>query len=134
MVLVVLLPARPACAEEASKAKEHFDKGVLLYKNQDYDAALVEFMAAHEAKPHFAVRYNVGITPYKLHRYVEAFDELKSYLLEGGDGIEEERRVEALQIMKELRSLVGTLDVVCEVPGAVLRIDGVKSLRAASPS
>jgi len=126
--LAVLLLGIAARAEEPiEEAKEHFEKGVKLFKNADYDAALVEFKQAYKAKSHVAVRYNIGITLYKLHRYGEAFEELESYMFEGGDEIPDERRDEVVEILKELESLLGTLKVSCDVEEARLYVDGWES-------
>ncbi|MBW2263755.1 MAG: tetratricopeptide repeat protein, partial [Deltaproteobacteria bacterium] len=128
LLLTALLCSGHAHAEQPiEEAKEHFAKAVKLFKNQDYDAALVEFKQAYKAKPHFAVRYNIGITLYKLHRYKEAFKELESYMFQGGDEILDERRDEVVEILKDLESLLGTLKVTCNVEGATLFLDGWES-------
>jgi hypothetical protein len=128
LFLAVLIAAATVHAEQPiEEAKDHFEKGVKLFKNEDYDAALVEFKQAYKAKPHFAVRYNIGITLYKLHRYKEALEELESYMFQGGDELLDERRDEVVEILKELESLLGTLKVVCDVEGATLSVDGWES-------
>jgi hypothetical protein len=106
------------------KAKVHFEKGVELFKNDDYEAALVEFKAAYRAKPHYAVRYNIGICLYKLHRYGEANVELGAYLAEGGDDVPAAKKEEVESIMRDIDQLLGTLKVECDVEGATLLIDG----------
>ncbi len=125
ILLVGVLHASPARAQVATEeAKERFDNGVILFKAGNYEGALVEFEAAYEAQPHFAVRYNIGITLYKLHRYLEAYVELEAYLLEGGSGIDEERQVEVQETLKALKKFVGVLEVRCEVEGARLIVEG----------
>ncbi|MBW2264248.1 MAG: hypothetical protein JRG91_19965, partial [Deltaproteobacteria bacterium] len=82
LVAAALVLARPCAAEETSQGAVHFDRGVELFHNGDYEGALVEFRAAYESEPHFRVRYNIGISLYELHRYIEAKEEQESYLLE----------------------------------------------------
>lgn len=126
LVVVILLwtVVREARAEEKSEAAEHFQKGVSLFKAEDYDGALAEFTTAYEAKPHFAVRYNLGICLYKLHRYAEAQVQMSSYLVEGGDEVPADKREEIEAILEDLEDLVGMLKVNCNVKGAELVIDG----------
>lgn len=125
IALISLMGAGAAAAgDEKAEAKERFEKGVSLFKDEDFEAALVEFRAAYNAKPHFAVRYNVGICLFKLHRYTEAALELKAYLEEGGKKVPKGKKKEVRAILKELESLVGTLMVTCPVEGAEVWVDG----------
>ncbi len=125
LILVLLLQAHPALAADATEqAKEHFDKGVELFKNDDFSGALVEFRAAYKAQPHFAVRYNVGITLYKLQRYGDAHAELTAYLEEGAGQIPDDKSKEVEDILSSLKSLLGTLTVKTAVDGATLLVDG----------
>ena len=121
----ILLGTAAAQAEDAKeKASVHFEKGVSLFKNEDYKAALVEFEAAYEAQPHFAVRYNVAICLYKLKRYGDAADQIQRYLSEGGDKIPSDKKKEIEEIYAELESLVGSLTVLSNVAGAQVLVDG----------
>jgi hypothetical protein len=121
----ILLGAPTAHAEDTkAKASEHFEKGVALFKNQDFTAALVEFEAAYEAQPHFAVRYNVAICLYKLKRYGDAADQIQRYLSEGGDRIPADKKKEIEEIYAELESLVGSLTVLSSVAGARVLVNG----------
>ncbi len=122
--LLSMLVTAPAAADQKAEAKERFEKGVALYNNADYGAALVEFRAAYAAMPHFAVRYNLGITLYKLHRYAEAMDELLAFLAEGQNDIEEARREEVEALVGELGSYVSLVTFTCNVAGAKLFLNG----------
>ena len=124
LLLLASLP-RVSLAEDATlEAQQRFEKGVVLFKAGDYEGALVEFRAAYKAKPHFAVRYNVGITLYKLHRYGEASQELQVYFIEGKGEIPKAKLSEVKEILSELESLVGSVDVTCGVEGAEILVDG----------
>ena len=93
---------------DKEKAGKHFEKGVELFNNGDYEAALVEFEAAYEAHPHYAVRYNLGITLYKLHRYGAAVGQIEKYLVEGGG--------EGERILADLEDLLGQMVAIREIP------------------
>lgn len=123
LVLSTISTAASAVDEKEAAAK-HFEKGVSLFKNEDYAAALIEFEAAYEAKPHFAVRYNLAICLYKLHRYAEAANQIQRYLSEGGDEVPPEKRLEVESILEEMEALVGSVEVDCNVPDADVYVDG----------
>jgi tetratricopeptide (TPR) repeat protein len=115
-------PCRASSGTE--EASERFEKGVKLYKSGDYTAALVEFKAAYAAEPHYAVKYNIGVTLYHLHRYSEARVQLEGFLAEAGDAIEPERRTEVEQLLDELSGLVSTVTFTCNAPRAKLFLNG----------
>jgi hypothetical protein len=106
------------------EAKERFEKGVGLFKDGDFEAALVEFRAAYEAMPHYGVRYNLGVTLQNLHRYAEAMEEFVAFLDEGGSKIGKKKRQEVEGFIEELESLVSTLRITCNVEGARLFLNG----------
>jgi hypothetical protein len=123
-VVLGLLVAMPVRAQDTEDAGKRYDKGVQLFKSGNFEGALVEFRAAYESAPHFKVRFNIGVTLYHLHRYVEAEAELKAFIKEGGDGVDADNLTEAEAILYELAQLIGTLTVDCDVKGAVLIVDG----------
>jgi hypothetical protein len=123
IVVAVLLWSTPSPAQKNPLASQHFDKGVSLFNNEDYEGALVEFKAAYSAEPHYAVRYNIGVCLYKLHRYSEAQVEMSAFLEEGGKSVSGKKRTEIEGMLEELKSFVGFLDVDCNVAGAQLHID-----------
>jgi hypothetical protein len=111
-------------ASPKQEAKERFEKGVTLFKDGDYEAALVEFRAAYAALPHNSVRYNLGVTLQNLHRYAEARQEFEAFLEEGGAGIDKKKKQEVEGFLEELESLVSTLRLGCNVTGAKLFLNG----------
>lgn len=124
IALAALTWAADVTAQDKAQAHERFDKGVNLFKEEDFEGALVEFMSAYQAAPHFAVHYNIGICLYKLHRYPEAQEEIQLYLEEGGDEVDPAKKKEVEKILVELENLVGQLVVTCDVAGAQLYVDG----------
>lgn len=110
--------------DEKAEAAKHFEKGVSLFKNEDYAAALIEFEAAYEAHPHFAVRYNLAVCLYKLHHYADAANQIQRYLSEGGDDVPKSKRIEVEGILEEMESLVGSIKVKCNVEDADVFVNG----------
>ncbi len=117
-----------AAADQTDTAKKHFEKGVTLFNNDDFEGAFVEFKSAYEAKPHFAVRYNLGICLFKLHRYEEAASEMNAYIAEGGSSLPADKKKEIEDYLVELESLVGYVDFEGGVEGAKVLVDGKQRL------
>jgi len=63
--LACLLAAGTALAqasgEEGGEAKEHFSKGVLLFDEGKFAAALDEFKKSYDLNPHGMILYNIGM-------------------------------------------------------------------------
>ncbi|MBW2264196.1 MAG: PEGA domain-containing protein, partial [Deltaproteobacteria bacterium] len=122
---VLLAFAPPAGADEAKKAaKQHFNDGVKLYKNDDFTGALAEFLKAYELKPHHAVLYNIANCQKNLEDYAPALMNFREYLEEGGDKIPAGRRKEVGKSIDELLELLSQVTLTSNVEGAVVLIDG----------
>jgi tetratricopeptide (TPR) repeat protein len=103
------------------EAARHFQRGVTLYGEADYRAALVEFKRAYELAPNAAVLYNVGETEYQLQDYAGALTTFKRYLLEASPT--ETHRPEVESNIEVLRARVGRLGIQTTPPGADISID-----------
>lgn len=105
----------PAAVADAGR---HFQRGVTMYNEADYRAALVEFRRAYEIAPNPAVLYNIGQTYYQLQNYAAALVALGRYLTEAGNGASHRREVE--QTIDILQTRVGKVSITtsqrdCEV-------------------
>jgi hypothetical protein len=112
--------AQPA-APPAAEAAKHFQRGVTLYNEADYRAALVEFRRAYETAPNAAVLYNIGQTYYQLQNYAAALVALGRYLTEAGSGAPHRREVE--QTIDTLQTRVGKVAISTSAPGADITVD-----------
>jgi hypothetical protein len=118
-------PAPSAAAQ--AQARLHFQQGVALYKERNYDAALAEFQGAYAISAEPIVLYNLGLTYKALFRYGEAVDTLEKYLADSaarGQAVTKARRAEVEGLAAEMRSLLADVTMVVRPPDAVLRIDG----------
>lgn len=130
-VLVLgLLTSGPALAAEDAKEKEaatRFQRGVGLYKDGDYEAALIEFKAAYKLSPIFEVLYNLGLTQRRLFQYGEAVKSLNDYLVQGGKKVSAARREAVRKELEEIRQLTAEVTVVVEGDGeATISVDGAE--------
>jgi tetratricopeptide (TPR) repeat protein len=124
---VVLLLANgwsPSAAADESSAREagkHFQRGVALYGEADYRAALVEFKRAYVLSPNASVLYNVGETEYQLQDYAGALVTFERYL--GESSPLEPHRGEVEGNVDVLKARVGHVSITTTPPGADVTID-----------
>src|SRR3954470_7819868 len=52
--------AAPAQSEKVKEATTRFERGLALYDDGDFDAALVEFNRAYSLSPTYKILYNIG--------------------------------------------------------------------------
>jgi hypothetical protein len=113
----------PAAAESVARARQHFRRGVQLYEEDDFRAALIEFNRAYQIAPNPAVLYNVGQSYYQLRDYASALATLEKYVREAGDQMADDRRAQVQGELKELRGRVAHVTVRTNVADAELTID-----------
>jgi hypothetical protein len=119
--------AAPAGAGGVDDARAHYKRGVELFAEQNYSAALVEFRRAYEIAPNFSVLYNIAQIHYQLRDYAEAYRTFQSYMTEGGNKVPPPRRAEVERDMAFLKDRVGYVEVVSDAAGAEVTVDGVSA-------
>jgi hypothetical protein len=110
-------PPNPASSREAGK---HFQRGVALFNEADYNAALVEFKRAYELAPNPHVLYNVGQTNYQLQNYATAITAFEAYLAEAQPAT---HRAEVESTLETLRARVGRLEITADTPNVEVSVD-----------
>lgn len=114
--------AKKAANEEAST---RYARGIELYKEENYKAALVEFKRAYELTNAYKVLYNIGQVCYQLQDYVCAVTSFEDYLKRGGDEIPAGRRAEVNGELAKLRPRIAEVTIATNVPGVDITIDDV---------
>lgn len=104
-------------------AAGHFERGVELYKEGSFDAALVEFERAYEAVPDYRVLYNLAQVQMQRGEYVGAIDLFERYLREGGENVPDARKTEVQQDLAKCNGRVAKLWVESNVTGAELYVN-----------
>lgn len=124
------LPRAPASTAEPppsdakrEEARMHFEKGIALFEEESWDAALVEFLRSREVYATRAATKDAALCLRKLHRFDEAL-ELFQALIREFPALPAEERSLADHEIKELSALVGNVDVRAAESGATLVIDG----------
>lgn len=113
----------PAAADQI--AKDAFNRACELFEDGDYSAAAIQFRTAYENKPSWKLLYNIGQCETGARRYGLALEAFEQYLVEAGDEITEQRRVEVQNEIKRLQTMVGMLKIKGP-EGAEIFVDGQK--------
>lgn len=105
------------------RARASFHRGVQLYNEGSFEAALAEFGKAYQASPNYRLLYNIAQTQYDLHDFVGALKSLEKYLREGGSDISAERRAQVVEMNRRLEERIATVEIACNLDGAEIRVD-----------
>jgi hypothetical protein len=115
-------PARPD-EKERAEASAHFRRGVELFQEEAFRAALVEFERADALAPDYRLQYNIGQTKLRLQDYLGVVQSYEKYLSVGGSAIPPERRTQVEDALVALRDRVGRIAITCNRNGAEVFID-----------
>lgn len=123
LALAALLAAAPA--NPRKDAATHYQRGISLYKEGNYSAALTEFRAAYEAVPTWGVLFNLGLCQRRLFQYGAAIRSFERYLAEGGKQVPADRRAAVDDELQQIRALTAPIAIIVKGPaGAKVLIDG----------
>jgi PEGA domain-containing protein len=113
-------PKPPAGVDEA---REHYDRGLQLYRDGAFDGAITEFQRAYELAPSFKLFYFIGLTHRQLNDFASALRAFEQYVKDGGREVPAKRRAEVEREIAQLRKRVGRLEVVANEAGAAVLVD-----------
>jgi tetratricopeptide (TPR) repeat protein len=115
-------PAQPS-QNDRDRAKHHFEQGVRLYKNGDYQAALAEFEASYLLFPHAPTLENIGLVQKALYLYPEAIASLQRYL-ETAKKITPEKSAQTSAFIDAMRALLAEVTLTITPDGRPWRSMG----------
>lgn len=115
--------ASPPSDDAKKEASGHFRRGVELYQEGAFRAALVEFQRAHDIAPDYRLLYNIGQAQLQVQDYLGATRSYESYLTEGGSQVSHERRTEVETALGALRERVARLAIRVNLTGAEVLVD-----------
>lgn len=138
LVAVSSLPARAqpggeaaaAVDPETARARQHFQNGIKLYADGNFQGALAEFDAAYRLKPGPSSLKNIALCQKGLFRYTDAVETLQKVLERHGAEISADEKRAISSAMTELSALVGSVIVRVTPQSARVTLDG----RALGPS
>jgi hypothetical protein len=106
-----------------NEASAHFRRGVELFREQAFRAALVELQRANELEPDYRILFNIGQTKFHVQDYLGATQSYELYLSQGGHVIPAERRAQVEEALASLRERVGRIGVTVNRHGAEVFVD-----------
>ncbi|MEZ4407041.1 MAG: PEGA domain-containing protein [Polyangiales bacterium] len=113
----------PAATQEA---RERFQRGVDLFEERNYDAAMTEFQRAYELTRNPLVLYNISATHELTGHFVEALDAMLEYERRAPPATVQQRRADIDAALGRLRQRIGTVVVRFEASGLDVRVDGLQ--------
>jgi hypothetical protein len=116
-------PPPPGAGDDLEGAKRHFQQGVALYNEGNYNSALVEFQAAYKSHPTAGVLYNIGLTLKALFRYGEAIESLQKYMADDPK-LTPERKNEVQTLIADMKLLLADVTIYVVPDGATVLLDG----------
>lgn len=116
--------AQETTAEATARAREHYDRGVGLFDEGQFVAALAEFEAAFALTRRPSLLFNVGQIHARLGHAVEATDAFERYLRETSD-VPAERRALVESELTTQRARIARVTVAVSVVAASISLDDV---------
>lgn len=136
LVLAAMLTCGASVAraqDDTGRARAHYERGVGLFDEGQFAAALAEFEAAYAIEPRPALLFNIGQMHARLGHAVESADALERYVREMGDTLPAERRALVETELTTQRGRIGQVTVEVDVEGAVVSLDEVDRGRTPLP-
>jgi hypothetical protein len=115
--------------EAENRAADYYDRGLRLYEQGDYEAAIEEFVSAYCHTPYHRVLKDIAQSFERMVNYEKAVAYLERYLQETPAEEEEERRVQAAR-MEVLRGLPARIRVATVPPRAKITLRNEHGLQA----
>lgn len=133
LALSLALFAPPSFAQRAEaprdpaqqEASQHFERGINLTDEGNYNAALTEFLRAYELTRNAMVLFNVSATHEALGHFVEALDAMQRFEREAPPAQVQSRRALVDGALARLRDRVSTLVIEANVTDGELFVDGI---------
>ena len=117
--------SEPPSKEAMEEARAHYAKGVQLYTDGSFAAALVELDRANHLAPSFKILYSIGLVQLRLTDYAGAKRSFDRYLKEGKDEVTAPRRTEVTGRLKELATRVALVTVHVNEADALVLVDDI---------
>lgn len=120
-----------ATDEVRARASEHYKRGLVLYEQGDYEAAVEEFVAAYCHAPHYSVLKDIAQSYERQVEYARAVAYLDRYILAAPDSEATERRRQSFRV-EVLRTLPARIKVATVPANADVTILGSSGVIARS--
>ena len=107
-------------------AKAEYEGGKLLYQDGDHANALLKFTHAYELSNDARLLWNVAACEKNLRHYTRVLAAVEKYQKDGGALLTDQDRQDANDLAQTVRTLVSTLTIAVDEPGADVFVDDQK--------
>ncbi|WP_437288109.1 kelch repeat-containing protein [Sorangium sp. So ce406] len=114
----------PPADNPVAEARARFERGLDLYRQGAWEAALAEFLASRQVYPTWSATSSAALCLQQLRRYDEALALFETLLRDFSQKLPPDTRSAAQQAIVRLRGLVGTVDIAGAEIGASVMVDG----------
>lgn len=107
-----LPPSAAANVEPSAEARQQFEIGVSLLQDPDgarYEEAFKAFLRAYTATPSWKILGNLGLSAYKIERYVDGIEAYERYLAQAGDQLDAAERDQVRRDLDIMKATSGTV-------------------------
>lgn len=126
----LLLPATASAQANEAEAKIHYQKGVELYNDGAYTAALEELEKTYTLSPHYRVLYSLGLVRAQLSDFVGALRAFQEYEAAAVDE-PPQRKAEVRERVEALQQKVAAIQVKVNLDDTEVYVDD--QLKGTSP-
>jgi hypothetical protein len=124
LALAMVLAVPGGAWAQGDPYKLHMDNGVKLFSDKNYPAAVAEFQAAYEARPGANPLVNIALCDKEMFRYPQAIAALQEAIEKHGSSMDQGDLKAAVDAIKEMRALLGTVTLTVTPRGAAVSVDG----------
>ena len=107
-------------------AKAECEAGKLLYQDGDFKNALAKFQKAQDLSKDVRLSWNIAACEKNLRHYTRVLAAVEDHKKEGGALLTDQDRLDAEDLAKTVRTLVSTIKLTVEEPGADVFVDDEK--------
>lgn len=111
-------------AAHVAQARNFFEAGLKLYKQQLYQEALAQFLESNRMLPREATQRNIGQTYRDLKDNAAAYEAFETLVTKYGDKMKPQAKADAQQALQELAVITGTVTVTIQEADANVTVDG----------
>jgi PEGA domain len=117
---------KPLSETLTGDAKAEYEAGKILYQDGDHTNALLKFQHAYTLANDARLLWNVAACEKNLRHYTKVLAAVEKYQKEGGDQLTDQDRQDAADLVKTVRTLVSTVQIAVDEPGADVFVDDEK--------
>ncbi len=121
----LVFSAAPCLHADDDEAKAAFEEGKRHFHAEEFEEAADAFRKAHELKPNWKLLFNIGQSEAAAKRFGLALEAFETYLAQGGDEVQVDRRDEVLSEIKQFRDMTGFLELEGRVGKTYARLLGI---------